>query len=583
MQSLQDLLRSLNTEDNGKDQHLIGGNDIEYNLMDKNKDDEHITNHFELNPTSIIANVRANDISFILPAEILLNILQDLTVIQLLPCQWVSRQFRTAARTVLIDKLGGNYLRQRYLHPLYQESQTQTMLRNDAVGSPPLPHPHQSSSPQFSNQYDQQGQQQHQENVESLSQTGLQIQYQSPSISAQSSSPPSPRQQSYHCDAGYVAPGNIALFLFPCHDHTPTGWQERQTVHFQCTGIDRTNEQLIFEPISPDTNDCLKFNINSWNLPTASPILSHAGTGAMSSSSNSSITSPVEASTMSSYKSPATGLDLFDYSTGQPRSNNAVSKPMSIDDGLGSYSFTDLFNYRRRSGGSGGSTSEDYSVIGIKYGDWPEERQTTGRWWGGGLQSSMTQQSMVFLPWAASPGGQGSTVDFQQRQIRKLHKEDCDDTDRDSDDEVGYSRVHRHHMYLSSGQARKSHKQHHRYFCLHHDKLITDISALKVENGSKKSDSKRKSSMETAGSEDLSVNYEAMVVESKRCQFCLSSSCKANFEIQVKFDQVRVSLDWILSGFALENKGAYSPSLPATTAATMQSVSQRELGQVPAS
>ncbi|KAF9317752.1 hypothetical protein BG000_002000 [Podila horticola] len=56
----------------------------------------------------------------------------------------------------------------------------------------------------------------------------------------------------------------------------------------------------------------------------------------------------------------------------------------------------------------------------------------------------------------------------------------------------------------------------------------------------------------TAGSKHLAIAYGARVLESKRCLFCLSSPCKANLEIQLKFDQVRVSLDWILSGFVPE-------------------------------
>ncbi|KAG0230286.1 hypothetical protein BGX31_005898 [Mortierella sp. GBA43] len=60
--------------------------------------------------------------------------------------------------------------------------------------------------------------------------------------------------------------------------------------------------------------------------------------------------------------------------------------------------------------------------------------------------------------------------------------------------------------------------------------------------------------MATAGTRHLSIDYSAMVGESKRCQFCLSTPCKANLEIQVKFDKVRVSLDWVLSGFVPEFK-----------------------------
>ncbi|KAF9346318.1 hypothetical protein BGX26_002199 [Mortierella sp. AD094] len=668
METLRDeLLQALNSEED----HQTSKKDLHSALVDKNKDYQCITNQLDCSININNANVCSGDNTPLkLPAEILLNILQDLTVSQLLPCQWVSRQFRTVARTVLMDKIGGDYLHQQYLYSLYR--QKNQMRRDSADGLPPSSH-HLNTNPQFGHQQDQQHQQP-MAGPEQQSQTGLQIQYQSSSNNVQTFSPPSPLQQSLHRDAGYVAPGNIALFLFPCHDHAPTGWQELQAVHFQCTGIDRIKEQLIFAPIYPDTGDCLKFNTNSWGLPSTSTSSSHSGTGGTSRSSNSGTSIPVEASTNSSYKSPATGLDLFDYSTGLPRSGNTASKPMNINEGLGSYSFTDLFNARRRDSGSDGDTSMDmglrspsmsssppftlsylsssnsstsslpstnslsssslptfvnqssprvttggnggehYSVIGIKYGDWPEERQMSGRWWGGGLHSSLAQQSMVFLPWAASPGGQGSVVDFQQRQIRKLEENEkqqkehhgknrsslfgedtttggrggeSDESDRSGSDEMGCSRTHRHHMYTTSGQARNPPAHHYRYFCLHHDQLMTDIAAFSspkanIEKDSGKRDPKRKHLMARAGSKHLSVDYGARVAESNRCQFCLSSPCRANLEIQVKFEEVRVSLDWILSGVSPECNGVLSPPLSSTATATMQPALQREPRQQPA-
>ncbi|KAF9581440.1 hypothetical protein BGW38_001535, partial [Lunasporangiospora selenospora] len=63
---------------------------------------------------------------------------------------------------------------------------------------------------------------------------------------------------------------------------------------------------------------------------------------------------------------------------------------------------------------------------------------------------------------------------------------------------------------------------------------------------------KKLSTTTTVGSRHLSVEYTAQVSESKRCLFCLNSPCRANLEIQVRFSHVRVSLDWLLSGFAPE-------------------------------
>ncbi|KAF9199955.1 hypothetical protein BGZ49_009874 [Haplosporangium sp. Z 27] len=525
-----------------------GKSDIRTELEDKNMDAHDITNQ----PYGTISRVHAKDITtFKLPAEILLSVLQNLTVCQLLPCQRVSQQFRTVARTALLDKIGGSYT----------QHQLQHHLRNNL-------------------QYHQQ----HMDDLEQ-SQTRLPNQHlSSDNNQPQSYSPPSPPHQSMNCDAGYVAPGNIALFLYPCRDQTPTGWQQRQAVHFWCTGIDRIKEQLVFEPILPDPGDCLKFNTNSWNLPSVS---SHGGTSGSSHSSNCGISSPEETFLISNYKSPATGS----LSCSPPLTSAIQDSP-------------------RSSGGNNGS--QHYSVIGIKYGDWPEEPQMTeGRWWGGGLHSSMTQQSMVFLPWIASPGGQGSAVDSQQREIRRQEKSEKqrrqsygkdkapsysssrveidsdDDSDRDSCGELSCSSVHRHHMYMSSGQSRNSSAHHHRYLCLHHDQLITDIAAFSssdtdIDHGSWRLNTKRKHLMATAGSEHLTINYGAKVVESKRCQFCLNSPCKANLEIQVKFDEIRVSLDWILSGFSSGDKEASSSSLPTKATGTSQPGLRREFSQIPA-
>ncbi|KAG0036376.1 hypothetical protein BGZ82_004314 [Podila clonocystis] len=105
--------------------------------------------------------------------------------------------------------------------------------------------------------------------------------------------------------------------------------------------------------------------------------------------------------------------------------------------------------------------------------------------------------------------------------------------------------MHVHKMYLTSSRARRSPRHHHRFLCLHHDQLMADIATSDFSASGKMAGS-------TAGSKHLEIEYGARVLESKRCLFCLSSPCKANLEIQLKFDQVRVSLDWILSGFVPE-------------------------------
>ncbi|KAG0205723.1 hypothetical protein BGX33_007761 [Mortierella sp. NVP41] len=368
----------------------------------------------------------------------------------------------------------------------------------------------------------------------------------------------------YYHTASCVAPGNIALFLFPYHDHTPTSWQDRQSVHFVCTGIDRLKEQLVFSPIYPETGDCLQFNTNTWNLPSTfvSGYFGEGGPGSYSAppqsalalhgqqnrNNNYSVSSSTIANgsinTESSYKSPSTGLDLFDYSTGRPRfpgggrSSNGQAKIDSLNST--SYSFAN-------------------HVIGIKHGKWPEDRQAAGRWWGGGLHSSMTQESMVYMPWiGASSGfdfhGEGALNSSQDPRMENASP--TSKTNAAVAKDGCSTKIHRHHMHLSSSRVHNPPAHHHRFLCLHHDQLMADIAAFNTATAAdpKSRDSTNparpnKTPVMTAGSRYLEVDYSAKVTESKRCLFCLSTPCKANLEIQVKFDQLRVSLDWVLSGF----------------------------------
>ncbi|KAI1294370.1 hypothetical protein EDD11_008138 [Mortierella claussenii] len=677
---------------------------------------------------------------FVLPSEILLAILDNLTVSQLLGCQLVSLHFRAVTRVVLMDRLGGQFLG---MHKRKQQQSKecsvcqQQSARRNVRDLPPLPHHHHPSSGQrFSSsihggsqnhlseqQYHQSQQHSHHDHhqhhhhlyqhqsMEGLSQhpqTDLHIHQQSHSydIPALLHTPLSPIQQreqrfssptSRRQDAGYVAPGTIALFLFPYHDHTPTGWQEHQSVHLRCTSIDREQEQLIFSPITPESGDTLTFSTNSWNLPptTSSSLGFFSAVGAETrAGAHLRYESYADDTTQGSYKSPATGLDLFDYSTGQPRrANESVTsasmkgKGAHLVDALSSYSFTDQFlvikspdtvstshassnsfstspnspslfsasssplssiasaNSSTSSLSSVSSTSslcsssaspssssslsaspsalpvpfwptvndkggERYSVIGIKYGDWPEDPQSTSRWWGGGLNTSMVQRPMIFLPWAASSGGQGSVADFHQRLMRKHEQQRQDERelqanhkimghtarkheydneqwchhhhyhrsraakdhplnskgkqavqsesrysssearvrggeDGEDSEEMGCSRIHQHHMFLSYIAAFNSFK------AAAEDETVADFRA-----------GHDIIPMARAGSKYLSIDYGAKITESKKCQFCLSSPCKANLEIQVKFAQVRVSLDWILSGFVPDHiKRPRSPVL----------------------
>ncbi|KAG0214927.1 hypothetical protein BGX28_001133 [Mortierella sp. GBA30] len=80
----------------------------------------------------------------------------------------------------------------------------------------------------------------------------------------------------------------------------------------------------------------------------------------------------------------------------------------------------------------------------------------------------------------------------------------------------------------------------------------------------------------SAGSKDVMIDYEAEVRESSRCLYCISSPCKATLEIKLKLYQIRVSLDWILSGMAL------GMNLNPIESGTIESSNARGPGQLPA-
>ncbi|KAF9132257.1 hypothetical protein BGW39_000509 [Mortierella sp. 14UC] len=648
-----------------------------------------------------------HDIKFSLPSEIMIVVFGHLSIPSLLVCQRVSRTFRVVSRTIMLDKLGGQSLNntnstclhcpQCRRHQIWQRSIGTTSAAvggaeagSGSSGLSPLPYHHFINNPNtllpstvspvsHHNSYlPPQDSPQHQlhhhlyqhQSTEDMSQhhqTDLHIHHQSHSYNAQSQPSHSAQQQQYpytgsdshrnssqqyHHIASCVAPGNIALFLFPYHDHTPTSWQDRQSVHFVCTGIDRLKEQLVFSPIYPEIGDCLKFNTNSWNLPSsfttasfgdgprsfnAPSLLSSPGglDSRAHNNNNSNInigignnnnnnnngsngfpTTPVTIGSESSYTSPSTGLDLFDYATGRPR---FLGSGQANNDSRNStsYTFANQFNRNHsRSPSLASSTSssssisstssspprlspqstttatpptpswasvnghggEHYSVIGIKHGDWPEDRQAAGRWWGGGLHSSMSQESMVYMPWL----GGSSAFDFQQgvssscgagRALNSTrgdtNMENVSPTTAISGnkngaaDGDGCTKVHKHHMFLSSMRQHYPPAHHHRFLCLHHDQFLTDITAFNTAADSKSKNRASKMPMTTAGSKHLEVDYGARVTESKRCLFCLSTPCKANVEIQVKFDQLRVSLDWVLSGFEPDQKSiAHRTGMP---------------------
>ncbi|KAK3829069.1 MAG: hypothetical protein J3Q66DRAFT_383664 [Benniella sp.] len=233
-------------------------------------------------------------------------------------------------------------------------------------------------------------------------------------------------QQSYR-NTGNIAHGNIALFLFLHHENSSSDWQERQSVHFQCTGIDRHKDQLIFSLVHPETGDRIKFSTDSWSQ-------------SLLSSTRGSLGGSTDSHGKGYHKISATGLSLFVR--------------------LGSHE-EPVRAFWMVESGSGG---KHYSVIEIKPGDWPDDHKP-----------------MVFLPWSASPGGQGSVANFQQRLVqpqeqlqqdreeslsnrnssdsmRHLPRHDGNDhgaqghDDTDCDGRGERTRIRKRHMYVSSNK-----------------------------------------------------------------------------------------------------------------------------------
>lgn len=578
-------------------------------------------------PSTTTDEEREDGIEFSLPPEIMIAVFGHLSIQNLLVCQRVSRHFRVSARTVMLDKLGGQAMgcprqqcpqcRRNQQQPLWQRSSGGSSTSGGGAGPhgsnglPPLPYHHLINNPntllpttvspvshhssylqpldppQHQLHHHHLYQHQSTEDMSQHHQTDLHIHHQSHSYHDQPPRPVSTSPQSdssahnhqyhapsstsqYHHAASYVAPGNIALFLFPYHDHTPTSWQDRQSVHFVCTGIDRLKEQLVFSPIYPEVGDCLKFNTNSWNLPSIFATSGSLGNGfATSFSSSSMLPGGQDARTLNNNTNIndirntsrfattgtttagsetvySTGLDLFDYATGRPR---FPGSGQANNDSLNStsYSFANQFNRphsrspslasisssssssssfsstppspSRQSSSSSitaatpptpswanitGQAGDRYSVIGIKHGDWPEDRQAAGRWWGGGLYSSMTQESMVYMPWI----GASSAFDFHQDSSsscssngRALKKNNNSTQDANMENvsptsynngrnaDGGCTRIHRHHMFLSSTRTHNPPEHHHRFLCLHHDQLMTDIAAATSSTSSSDSSS----------------------------------------------------------------------------------------------
>ncbi|KAF9956536.1 hypothetical protein BGZ72_002707 [Mortierella alpina] len=581
---------------------------------------------------SSTASTTADNSTSHLPPEIWLNVLRQLTVSQLLSCHLVSRLFRSMARTTMMDKLGARFMEtqrwpcrkcredqrqqqqlRQYTSP--QRGQTFQDMPNGRNGLPPLPHNHLSTAtisiissllqyPMSEQEYPQPSQSSH----SSQSDHHHHHQFVEGPSSTRSHSPACAheaaqraRTRSDRQPAGFVAPGTIALILFPTNEHATASWQQRQRVHLWCTGIDRLQEQLIFSPTDPEEN-FFKFNTSSYSL-SSSHLFTSNGDSASGSRDVGWRVSGKE------YTGFAPGQKVFDYQTGKPTTDTS---------GTGGYDFIKQFSGSETlqrvdtseqlqappptssssngSVGSIGSTSisaastssifssahsrrsswtsvsgyggDHHSVIGVQHGDWFEDPAAfSGGMWSG-INSVSERETMVFMPWTLP---QTTLRDERMQPTRgrwswepnmeqssplggRFHQATASVST--GVDLQASSEIHKHHVHLSNHPKHTSAtKHHHRFFCLHHDQIMADVAA--ANNAALAMDSRSdemggRKSWSSAGSKHLKIYYETEVKESNRCLYCISSPCKATLEIKLKVYQLKVSLDWILSGISPE-------------------------------
>ncbi|KAF9571226.1 hypothetical protein EC968_000822 [Mortierella alpina] len=663
----EDLIHAL--EEQGRDEQEASCS--KHDAPDGNSDQQLCTNtsitarpHFRRGasvPSTDSTAANNNASSGNLPPEIWLSVLRWLTVSQLLSCHMVSRLFRSMARTTMMDKLGARFMetqrwscrrcrerqRQQQRQPSSpQRGQPPHNLQNGRSGLPPLPQNHLStasigiissllqypmskqeypdySSPTFHGSYSDDPDQFVEETSLASSHSPVCVHESAQRARTRSDRPP----------AGFVAPGTIALILFPTNEHATASWQQRQRVHFWCTGMDRLQEQLIFSPMDSEEN-FFKFSTSSYSLSPSSHLLA---TNRDNANGARDVGWRVPAT---AYTGFAPGQRVFNYQTGKPTTDSSGTTgydfiqqfsgkgaqqqantserhpspppPASSSSGgssMGSTSSTPASTssvlssaHSRRSSWSSvsGYGGDHHSVIGIQHGDWFEDPAAfSGGMWSG-IHSVSEREPMIFMPWTLAPTTLRDEEKMQQQQQGRGRSWSWEPSMEQSSpmggrfcqamrpsvrtegDPQGSSstEIHQHHVHLSNHPKRPTApKHHHRYFCLHHDQIMADVAAANNKDlamDPPSGDMGKRRSWSTAGSKHLKIYYEAEVKESNRCLYCISSPCKATLEIKLKVYQLKVSLDWILSGIPPE------PNQTTVTSNGNTSSKDRGPGQLPA-
>lgn len=444
-----------------------------------------------------------------LPSEILISILTRLTVEQLLPMQLVSRKFRHLARTVLLAKFACttvNNSRSSNTH----DSATMTTTATTSTSNIPKP----------------------------------------------TTTVP---------DAG--DPRAISLHLFPDPHHPPARWHECQAVVLHCTAIDRLQEVMLFQPVDPSNNTLTILQPPPF---TRSQYQQPRDTGRAFRNME------VETELMRRAVricSPAIGFNFFDYSTGQ-RSRSAPSLLSSTTPlnpyirSLGYNTDTDplsRFDPTTRSPTSSNNTSMDYehSVIGINHGGWPNlpSPDFGGGWchWnttggndcvGGSSQREMDfdEEAMLCLQ-----SNDSRRLEDSGRKLAMVGNKSETEMNKVINDNQP-TKAHRYRLF----QPRRGHvrtpSRFTRYCCLHLHHNQHQHQEDKEGQGGIDVDGEEKRGTTRAGNKDWWIEYRPIPIESSVCQSCPQQDghrCHrgSGGGVRVEFRELRVSLDWILSGF----------------------------------
>ena len=310
------------------------------------------------------------------------------------------------------------------------------------------------------------------------------------------------------------------------------------TVHLRCASVDRVKEELLYKPVSTDN-----FLAIALDVRPKRPWTTHIG-----ASSTTTSLGPSLPRLLSHPAGPSVGLNLFDYQTGLRRETD---RPFSESSTGG---ISTLFSHAWRPANE--SQEEDtLTILSIRHGMWRKEANIESRWdrsWEMsdhvGVNRANTE-SMVCLTSdlvyprdnCSSTRKRGVLFEGSEEPPSKIHRHLVDHGTN-----VGLSRSD-HGIPIVGCRC-----------CLHHRPLRT-FAAGPVT---------KRIPAALTGTRDWCLEYS---LESWACCPCLVCQSRGAMdghhhgsqeeedeeddgrrEVRVVMDQLRVSLDWVLSGMEIQ-------------------------------